>query len=34
MDLQLGTDYRVLVCLADSGRMAGVPIPFKVKPAP
>lgn len=32
--LQPGTDYRVLVCLADAGRMAGVPIPFKVKPAP
>lgn len=32
--LQPGTDYRVLVCLADAGRMAGVPVPFKVKPAP
>lgn len=32
--LQPGTDYRVLVCLADAGRMAGVPIHFKVKPAP
>ncbi len=31
--LQSGTDYRVLVCLADAGRNAGVPIPFKVKPA-
>jgi hypothetical protein len=30
--LQPGTDYRVLVCLADAGRMAGVPIPFRVKP--
>lgn len=30
--LQPGTDYRVLVCLADAGRMAGVPVPFKVKP--
>lgn len=29
-----GTDYRVLVCLADAGRMAGVPVPFKVKTAP
>ena len=34
MDLQPGTDYRVLICLEDPGRMAGVPIPFKVKPAP
>lgn len=32
--LQPGTDYRVLVCLADAGRRAGVPVPFKVKPAP
>jgi hypothetical protein len=32
--LQPGEDYRVLVCLADVGRMAGVPVPFKVKPAP
>jgi len=31
--LQPDTDYRVLVCLADAGRMAGVPIPFKVKTA-
>ena len=30
--LQPGTDYRVLVCLADAGRMAGVPVTFKVKP--
>ena len=30
--LRPGTDYRVLVCLADVGRMAGVPVPFKVKP--
>jgi|JI10StandDraft_1071094.scaffolds.fasta_scaffold187753_4 hypothetical protein len=29
-DLQPGTDYRVLVCLADAGRMAGVPVPFRV----
>ena len=29
--LQPGTDYRVLVCLADAGRMAGVPVPFRVK---
>ena len=28
-----GTDYRVLVCLADAGRMAGVPVPFKTLPA-
>ena len=32
--LQPGTDYRVLVCLADAGRLAGVPVPFKVKPTP
>lgn len=32
--LQPGRDYRVLVCLADSGRLAGVPIAFKVNPAP
>lgn len=32
--LTAGTDYRVLVCLADMGRTAGVPVPFKVKPAP
>jgi hypothetical protein len=32
--LQPGTNYRVLVCLADAGRIAGVPIPFKVKTAP
>lgn len=31
--LQPGTDYRVLVCLADAGRTAGVPVPFKVKAA-
>jgi hypothetical protein len=31
--LQPGTNYQVLVCLADAGRMAGVPVPFKVKPA-
>lgn len=31
--LQPGTSYRVLICLADAGRRAGVPIPFKVKPA-
>jgi hypothetical protein len=29
--LQPGTDYQVLVCLADAGRMAGVPVPFRVK---
>lgn len=29
--LQPGTDYRVLVCLADAGRMAGVPVPFRVR---
>ncbi len=31
--LQPGADYRVLVCLADAGRMAGVPVRFKVKSA-
>lgn len=30
--LTAGADYRVLVCLADAGRMAGVPVPFRVKP--
>jgi hypothetical protein len=29
--LQSGVDYRVLVCLADAGRTAGVPVPFTVK---
>lgn len=29
--LQPGTEYQVLVCLADAGRMAGVPVPFRVK---
>lgn len=29
--LQPGEEYRVLVCLADAGRMAGVPVPFRVK---
>jgi hypothetical protein len=29
--LQPGADYRVLVCLADAGRLAGVPVPFRVK---
>lgn len=24
---------RVLVCLADAGRLAGVPVPFKIKAA-
>jgi hypothetical protein len=32
--LQPSTDYRVLVCLADAGRTAGVPVPFRVVPAP
>ena len=32
--LKPGTVYRVLVCMADAGRMAGVPIPFRVNPAP
>lgn len=32
-ELQAGTDYRVLVCLADAGRMAGVPVPFKTAPS-
>lgn len=31
--LKPGTEYRVLVCLADAGRLAGVPVPFKIKPA-
>lgn len=31
-DLQPGTNYRVLVCLASAGRMAGVPVPFKTSP--
>jgi len=30
--LLANTDYRVLVCLAEAGRIAGVPIPFRVKP--
>jgi hypothetical protein len=32
--LKAGIDYRVLICLADAGRMAGVPVSFTVKPAP
>lgn len=28
--LKAGMDYRVLICLADAGRMAGVPVEFKV----
>ena len=28
--LEAGRAYRVLVCLADAGRMAGTPIPFRV----
>ena len=28
--LEAGQAYRVLVCLADGGRMAGTPIPFRV----
>lgn len=32
--LQAGGTYQVLVCLADSGRMAGVPVPFRVKAIP
>jgi len=31
--LKAGIDYRVLICLADAGRMAGVPVSFTVKPA-
>lgn len=30
--LENGAEYQVLVCLADTGRMAGVPVPFRVKP--
>lgn len=30
-ELEAGRAYRVLVCLADGGRMAGTPIPFRVK---
>ncbi|MFM7607212.1 MAG: SUMF1/EgtB/PvdO family nonheme iron enzyme, partial [Prosthecobacter sp.] len=29
--LETGAEYQVLVCLADAGRMAGVPVPFRVK---
>ena len=29
-ELQPGGSYQVLVCLAGSGRMAGVPVPFKI----
>lgn len=32
--LKAGIDYRVLICLADAGRMAGVPVTFTVKPPP
>jgi hypothetical protein len=32
--LQPGADYQVLVCLADAGRMAGVPVAFRVKALP
>jgi hypothetical protein len=32
--LQAGVTYQVLVCLADSGRMAGVPVSFRVKAIP
>ncbi|MFZ4593615.1 MAG: hypothetical protein ACOYOF_05125 [Verrucomicrobiaceae bacterium] len=28
--LKSGMDYRVLICLADAGRMAGVPVSFRV----
>ena len=31
-ELRGDTEYRVLVCLADAGRTAGVPFVFKVKP--
>lgn len=30
-ELETGRAYRVLVCLADGGRMAGTPVPFRVK---
>lgn len=30
-ELEEGRAYRVLVCLADGGRIAGTPIPFRVK---
>jgi hypothetical protein len=29
-ELEAGRAYRVLVCLADGGRMSGMPIPFRV----
>jgi len=29
--LEPGTGYRVLVCLADAGRMSGRPVPFRVE---
>lgn len=31
-ELHPGGSYRVLICLASAGRMAGVPVPFSVAP--